>query len=142
MNFWGSEVRDQLIEKEKKIEKEKNDKAQKKIEKEQKLTKAKLEKIKKLTLALDKAQKDLNSVSINSEACSSKQSLSKEESCFLNKKSKCAKCLKLYGTARDQDSWIGCESKGCNTWICSKCYPLNFHPSDDFFCSKCEDKEN
>lgn len=130
------------------MEKENEDKAQKKLEREQKQTKAKLAKVEKLSLALEKAKKDVSSASKTSEACSSKQSTSRKSlfdsvEASLNPKTKCGKCKKaVFGTAADHEDWVGCETRSCNFWICTKCFPPHFDICDDFYCPKCEEKEN
>ena len=120
-------------------------KEQKKADRELKKESINIKKIEKLELALQKAKSSLTSAPArpasnknSKEPCTSRSII--DEQLFLSKKSNCYNCKKSYGSSKDQASWIGCES--CSNWICKQCLPTNFHPSDDFECTKCVNKEN
>ena len=106
-------------------------------------------KVKKLQLALQKAQNDLISPSAKSAVAmtsaaayiSDQVDSGSESECdskTLNKKKQCLKCKKNFGACNSQSKWRGCEE--CTSWLCPKCFPRGLKLTDEYVCVKCVGK--
>jgi hypothetical protein len=140
--FKAPEVRQILAEKEINLSNAKEEKDKKIKDRELKIQNEKLQKIQKLEKALEIAKNNLNSPSPVPKKVTKKSNIKEvdsSDSSLLNTKSKCFVCRIIFGSSKDQDLWISCES--CNSWLCGKCLPENFDPTDDYECSKCEKKK-